>query len=172
MNNEKGISLVEVLAAVAIGAVVLGAAAALFTAVHNMGASSSRQYTLDADKTRIAGLFANRFSAAVLAEIGPGSLVLHADGVAHRLTLSSQPDRLTYRLAYSNGNLPTPTALSDHIAGVTCNGMDLIDINETYILSNGERLQCEIRLALPPATDRFTADLKLLEDTIEGQSEY
>lgn len=172
MNNEKGLSLIEVLAAVAISAIVLGAAAALFTATHNMGASSSRQHTLDADKTRIAGLFANRFSAAVRAEIGPSSIVLHADGVAHQLKLSSHPDRSTYQLAYSNENTPTPTLLSDHIAGIACNGMNLININETDFLSNGERLQCEIRLALPPARDSFTADLKLLEDTIDGQTEH
>lgn len=169
-HNEKGITLIEVLAATVISVLVITAATLFFTGIYGMWGSSSNKFTLDTEKKQIAGLFTGRFAEATAAEVGPNIISFTLNGNTHQLTLSAQPNSTLQKLTYTyGGSDPVTWTLSEHIDRVLFNGMDLNTLNSSFSFANGEVMQFEFHFALNKSHDTFAANFKLLRANIAGQ---
>lgn len=168
--NQRGMTLIEVLAATAIGVIVISAATLLYVGIHGMWESSSNRYTLDAEKKQIAGLFTNRLAEATNIEIERNKLTFSYHNAPHELMLTPIPNSSRYTLTYSYGH-PNPISLvlSEHIEVVELNGVNITTLNPPFPAATDGILSFQFHFNLNKAHDRLSIDLKLLQAQIHGQ---
>lgn len=170
VNDSRGITLIEVLAATAISVLIIVAATFFYTGIQGLWSHNTEKYTLDSEKKQLAGLFANRFAEAESIEIEENKISFLLKGVTHQLILSPLPDRTELALHYSYGDSEGITLpISEHIEYIQVNGMDLTIWPANTAVSPGDLIKFEFGFKYRSTHDTLISHIKLLHTGITGQ---
>lgn len=169
-GNERGVTLIELLAAMTIGAIVLGVATSLLFSLMSGYRKSSGEYLLHADANRIANAISLGTAGAMSATVQQGQLILQEDGVSHKFVYDSPAHRLD--LLRSQGSATTGYTLSDRVVsvawsdGVTFADAGLAAIATTVYTGNANyALELKVTLQHDGRSRTIVYPIKLLHTT-------
>lgn len=166
-GNERGVTLVELLAALTIGAIVIGVATSLLFGLMSGYRKSSDEYVLHADANRIANAISLGTASAQSAAVQAGALVLQENGVSHKFVYDSPSGRLD--LVRTQDAATTGYMLSDRVVSVTwSDGVAFADAGlaaiatTVYTGSANAALELKVTLQHDGRSRTFVYPIKLL----------
>lgn len=178
LTNERGMTLLEMLAVITIGVIVIGAATFFFSGLQSLWTNTNDQYVLDSEKKQIMNLLNHRLADASQITVGRNHIAFLVDDKIYRLQLIPGTDGQPGELQYIDGNPASDGviwSLSQSVASllveVDAGGpyTELADISAPIQFTSQHIVRLDFRLVHRSASEAFSHQLKPLYANIAGQ---